>query len=94
MPNPCASPLGKFPSQNAAAKAHGVPCQTVHYHLENYGHLNRLGKGTQGRAAPQEIDGISYPSKAAIARAMGVSYHAVTQAARAGRLHEIKRRTP
>lgn len=73
--NPVSSEKGTFPSQAAAAKAHGVSERTIGYHLDQYGDLSRLGKTFRRpratRARRITIGPRSWPSIALLADYVG-----------------------
>lgn len=63
-------------SQAAAARILGVSAWTVAYHLER-GTIDRAGTGYRTRQC--DVEGITYPSIAAAARAAGISREAMRQ---------------
>lgn len=68
----------EYVGMRAVARAAGVHHRSISYHLRVHGHLDRLGAG-QKRKAPQSAargvvaHGRAWPSRAALARDLGVS---------------------
>ena len=74
------TPLGRFPSARAAARAHGVSLNAVYKALSR-GNIDKLGTGKHRFPAgaqlrrPFEIAGYTFTSKAECARITGLPYH-------------------
>lgn len=60
----------RFHSITEAAKRLGVDTTTIHYHINKYGNVDRIGKRL---GTPIEIDGVTYPSIRAASVATGKS---------------------
>ena len=67
----------KFFSITEAAARLGVNTKTVHYHLNKYGNVDRVGKSI---GAQVEFEGVQYPSIRAAARATGKSVDVINRA--------------
>ena len=81
-----------FPSMSEAARILGVTQQSISYRFRQ-GTLDQLGQVTKAQAQPRRrsvvIRGTSYDSLADAARALGVAYQTVQDAARAGCLDGV-----
>lgn len=72
----------RYPSQGAAARALGVSPVTISRHKKRaaiQGATGDIAVSTDLRLRPTVIDGVHYASRAAAARALGVSGSAITQ---------------
>lgn len=75
-PSPCIVRGTHYPSQKAAAAAHGVTPSVVATLLARHGHLDNLGmgnRGLNGKSRQTAVMGHAFPSRAAAARALGMS---------------------
>lgn len=79
--SPVVGPCGQnFPSQAAACRAFGISRTTLQYHLNTHGDLSRFGMGKsrpncQNAAKALTIGSLTWPSRAAAARDLGISYY-------------------
>ena len=79
--SPVTGPCGqRFPSQAAACRAFGISKTTLQYHLNTHGDLSRFGMGKsrpncQNAAKALTIGSLTWPSRAAAAGDLGISYH-------------------
>ena len=75
-PSPCIVRGARYDSQKEAAKAHGVTPSVVATLLARHGHLDSLGmgnRGINGKSRQTVVMGHAFPSRAAAARALGMS---------------------
>lgn len=75
-PSPCIVRGVRHESQMAAAKAHGVTPSVVATLLARHGHLDNLGtgnRGLNGKSRQTVVMGHTFASRAAAARALGLS---------------------
>lgn len=66
-----------FSSITEAAARLGVDNTTIHYHLNKYGNVDRVGKSI---GAQVEFEGVQYPSIRAASRATGKSVDVINRA--------------
>lgn len=75
----CAWRGNEYPTLTALSKASGRTLPTIIHHLNRHGNLDRLGLGRQGKAGnrskskPVRVGPYEWPSRAAVARELGVS---------------------
>ena len=77
--NPCTDGRRAFASQREAARALGVSERTINRHLEQYGHLNNIGKANSlskrgrvsGNSRAVRVGRHVFPSYSALARKIG-----------------------
>lgn len=75
----------EYPTLTALSKASGRTLPTIIYHLNRYGNTDRLGSGPVGnpgnrsKSKPVKVGPCEWPSRAAVARELGVNPSTVSR---------------